>query len=47
MFGIIRSQIYHKPGSQIAINPFDRLGIDLVSSTNDDVGLKISYTWRF
>lgn len=47
VFGIIRSQIYHKPGSQIAVNPFDRLGIDLVSAANNDIGLRISYAWKF
>lgn len=50
VFGIIRGQIYHKPGSQIAKMPFDGWGIDLVSTTsenNENLGLKISYTWRF
>jgi hypothetical protein len=47
IYGIIRAQTYHKPGSQLAVNPFDRLGIDLVSTANDNLGLKISYAWRF
>jgi hypothetical protein len=47
VFGIIRSQIYHKPGSQVAANPFAGLGIDLVSGANNGIGLKISYAWRF
>jgi hypothetical protein len=47
IYGIIRAQTHHKPGSQMAINPFDRLGIDLVSSANDGLGLKISYAWSF
>jgi hypothetical protein len=46
IFGIIRAQTYHKPGSRVAIMP-DGLGIDLVSASNNDVGFKISYTWKF
>jgi hypothetical protein len=47
VYGIIRAQTYHKPGSQMAVNPLDRLGIDLVSTANDGPGLKISYAWSF
>jgi hypothetical protein len=47
VFGIIRAQTYHKPGSRVAIIPFDGLGIDLVSTTNDNVAFKMSYTWKF
>jgi hypothetical protein len=47
IYGGIQGFTYHKPGSQMAINPFDRLGIDLVPTANDDIGLKVSYTWRF
>jgi hypothetical protein len=47
IYGILRAQTRHKPGSQMAVNPFDRLGIDLVSTANDGLGLKISYAWSF
>jgi uncharacterized membrane protein YfcA len=47
IFSIIRAQIYHKPGSQVAIRPLDGLSLDVVPTANDDLGYKISYTWRF
>jgi hypothetical protein len=47
IFGIIRAKTYHKPGSQATIMPFDGLGIDLASMPDEDIGLKISYAWKF
>ena len=47
IYGIIRAQTYHKPGSQVTKLPIDSLGIDLVSSKDNNIGLKVSYTWRY
>jgi hypothetical protein len=48
VYGIVRAQTYHKPGSQVAIRPpLDGLGIDIVPTAHNDLGYKISYTWRF
>jgi hypothetical protein len=47
IFGVIRAQIYHKPGSQVAIRPLDGLSLYVVPTAHDDLGYKISYTWKF
>jgi hypothetical protein len=47
VIGIIRTQTYHKPGSQMAIRPLDGLGIDIVPTAHNDMGYKLSYTWKF
>lgn len=47
IYGIIRAQTYHRPGSRMALLPVDGLGIHLVSFRDNDAGLKISYSWRF
>jgi TolB-like protein len=47
IYGIIRAATYHKHGSQMSMLPIDGLRMDLVSSGNNDMGFKISYTWRF
>jgi hypothetical protein len=46
IFGAIRAQIYHKPGSRIAHTPLDGLKLDLVADHNSNAGLQVSYTWR-
>jgi TolB-like protein len=47
VYGIIKAQTYHKPGSQVAIRPLDGLGIDVVPTAHNDMGYKLSYTWKF
>jgi hypothetical protein len=47
IFGVIRAQTYHKPGSQVAAAPFNGLALDVVPTAHKDIGVKISYTWRF
>ncbi|MDR1250314.1 MAG: CsgG/HfaB family protein [Treponema sp.] len=47
IYGIIRAQTYHKPGSQMAAMPLDRLGIAIVPTAHNRAGLKLSYTWSF
>ena len=47
IFGIIKAQIYSKPGSRIAVSPIDRLQLNLVSHNNENTGLQIKYKWSF
>jgi len=47
IYGIIRAQTYHKPGSQIANSPFERLQLNLVSHDSKNIGLEATYRWRF
>jgi TolB-like protein len=47
VYGVIRAQTYHKPGSQVAVSPPNGLRLNLVSHDNKHPGLGISYAWSF
>jgi hypothetical protein len=47
IFGIIRAQVFHKPGSQVTLNQQDRFRIDPVFLGELNTGVRVSYIWRF
>jgi TolB-like protein len=47
IYGVIRTQFYHKPGSQVTASPLNGLRLDLVSTETNHAGLQLSYNWKF
>jgi len=47
IYGIIRAQTYHKPGSQVAVSPPNGFQLNLVSHDNKYSGLQFTYKLSF
>jgi hypothetical protein len=47
IFGIVRALIYDRPDSAIGMIPNNGLNIDLVSTQNNDLGVNVSYKWKY
>jgi hypothetical protein len=46
IYGVMRAQIYNKPGSSVSVSPFGNLQLNLVSLENKNTGYQISYKWK-
>jgi hypothetical protein len=47
LYGIIRANTYHRPGSVVALNKKSPWGLTLVSDKRGNLGMKASYTLRY
>jgi len=47
IYGIMRAQTYHEPGSQVAVSPPNGFQLNLVSHDNKPAGLQLTYKLSF
>jgi hypothetical protein len=47
IYGIIRAQSYHKPGSEVAKSPLNGFGLNLVSTDKKHTDLQLTYKMKF